>query len=91
MRGDFLQELCCTQIRCSLPTSAKRNMPFVINLFGLTFWFQSRPLFAAIATVGELKDLCAEKEIESDARRKAHRREGARPSSSTEESRPEGG
>ncbi len=90
MRGVYFQELCCTQTRCAIPTNDKHTLPFFINIFGLTCWFKSRPIFAAIATVGDLKEMFADKEFASEERRNETKRGNAvvDPPIASEESKP---
>jgi hypothetical protein len=41
----------------SVPTDGRRTIPFVVNIFGMTFWFMNHATFAWFSSIGELKIL----------------------------------
>jgi len=51
--------VCCCECRCGLPTDSAKTVPWLVNIFGFTLWYQFSFPCSCVSTVGELKDMAA--------------------------------
>jgi len=51
--------VCCCECRCGIPTDSVKTVPWIVNVLGLTMWYQFSMPCSCLSSIGELKELTA--------------------------------